>query len=359
MLRALAALMVLYSHTLGQLKMFAMDWQQRIPTSSSFATYGVDLFFVISGFVIYHTAGRLMGRSQAISFLWHRFRRINPGYYAATVLTLASWLPSFLRHQRPLPSCRELLSSAILLPFPGNTGNILFQAWSLAYEWYFYLLFFFLIAWRTQKKERVISFLLFAMILLGLLLPDHLLGNFDFYTDPITFEFLLGVGIGFCYHRYTPGKWTILALLLPGILVSGVVLFTGYGDILGDPEYRTLNFKIIHSLTWGGAAALIVSGCAFLEKYNPKPFQRHKWVHLLGDASYSIYLVHMIFLSAMAALYLRVGFFLSRGLATPIHMMIALAGSLLFYRWVELPLLTMLKKKTNAPLPTPSRPIGT
>jgi exopolysaccharide production protein ExoZ len=90
---------------------------------------------------------------------------------------------------------------------------------------------------------------------------------------------------------------------------------------------------------------LVVAGCVFLEKSNAF-IPRHPLILLLGDASYSLYLFHMIVFGWIAAFYLRVGFFLNPDLAIPIHATIAVAGSLLFYKWVEKPLLQWLRKST-------------
>jgi exopolysaccharide production protein ExoZ len=310
-------------------------------------TFGVDLFFVISGFIIYHSAERLNGRTSAFSFLWHRFRRINPAYYAAVLLTVLTWIPSLLRHQRSPITGRQLLSWAILLPFPGDPARALSQGWTLCFEWFFYLLFFLLILTGARKKAGKLCWILGGLALLGWLLQNYLTGLWIFYSDPLLLEFLLGVVIGFAYRRWNPGNLTALCLLLPGIVFGLLFILTGYGDyqaVLPPPT----SLRYLHALCWGSAAALVVAGCVFLEK-NRVFRLYHPLIHLLGDASYSIYLFHMIIFGLLAAFYLRVGFFLNPDLAIPIHAAIAVACSLLFYKWVEQPLLRWLKK------PTPTR----
>src|SRR5215469_422227 len=118
LLRALAACMVVYWHCVIQMHFFAPGWRPSIRSGTNPGEYGVDLFFVISGFIIYHTAGGLGGRKQSLSYLWRRFRRINPVYYAATILTLIVWLPSYLSHRRAPVTGPDILTSLILLPFP-------------------------------------------------------------------------------------------------------------------------------------------------------------------------------------------------------------------------------------------------
>lgn len=362
MLRGLAALLVVYTHSITQMGIFAIGWQQRTPASTSLGTFGVDLFFVISGFIIYLSAGRLSGRQPSLSFLWHRFRRINPTYYAAVLVTVITWIPSFLRHSRPSLTGYQLLSWAILLPFPNQPARPFPQSWSLYFEWFFYLLFFLLILVRAQKKATLLCLLLTGLALLGWLLRDHLSGVLVSYTDPLLLEFLLGVGIGVVYQKATPGKTTTLCLLLPGITISLVLILTGYVDyaaILPPPA----TIRYLHAIYWGSAAALVVAGCVFLEKNGTSTlFFGHRLLLLLGDASYSLYLFHMIVFGWIASFYLRVGFFPNPDLAIPIHAAIVVAVSLVFYKVIEVPLLRWLKRydlPKSAPLrsePTPPTP---
>lgn len=356
MLRAFAALMVVYTHSISQMGIFAVGWQQRTPARTSLGTFGVDLFFVISGFIIYHSAAGLQGRGASLSFLWHRFRRINPAFYAATLLTVMTWLPSLLRHRRHPVSGADILSWLILLPFSTATVSPLVQAWSLSFEWYFYLLFFLLIFFRLRKKWTALCLLLVSLALAGWLLRYDLEGLWTFYLDPLPLEFLLGAGIGVAYRRWAPGRAIAHCLLWPGILLGLTLILTGYGDVMAVVPSTPI--KYLHAICWGSAAALVVAGCVFLEKKDP-PFlsASHglpRLLLLLGDASYSIYLVHMLILGLLAAFYLRVGFFLDADLAIPIHAVIAVAGSLLFYKGVELPLLRRLGKSApGRPTPVP------
>jgi peptidoglycan/LPS O-acetylase OafA/YrhL len=351
MLRGMAALLVVYTHSISQTGIFAIGWQQRTPARISLGTFGVDLFFVISGFIIYLSAGQLSGRQASLSFLWHRFRRINPTYYAAVLVTVITWIPSLLHHRRPSPTGYQVMSWTILLPFPGDPARALSQAWSLYFEWFFYLLFFLLILIRAQKKAALLCLLLGSLTVLGWLLQNYLTGVLLFYTDPLLLEFLLGVGIGVLYRRATLRKSTSLCLLLPGIAFGLVLMLTGYVDyqaVLPPPTF----IRYLHAIFWGSAAALVVAGCVFLEKSNAF-IPRHPLLLLLGDASYSLYLFHMIVFGWIAAFYLRVGFFPDPDLAIPIHAAIAVAGSLLFYKCVEKPLLRWLRSTPPRSKTTP------
>jgi exopolysaccharide production protein ExoZ len=352
MLRALAALIVVYMHSAIDMRFFATGWRLQTALLLNLGIFGVDIFFVISGFVIYTSSARLNGRSQALDFLWYRFRRINPVYYAATLITLLVWLPSFLRHTHPLLTRSSILESLILLPIAGSAGTILEQAWTLTLEWYFYLIFFLLILFRSQQKGAIISVVLGILIIIGYFLPDMSVGPLDLHANPLLFEFLLGIFVGYAWRRWTPTKKTACILLSLGILFGLALTLTGFYNYLEKPLPASRTLRYLHAPSWGGAAALIVAGCVFLEKTGTTTFfRKHRLLLLLGDASYSLYLFHYIILGAIGAVYTRLGLFLPPDVAIPINAVIAVVGCLLFYKWVELPLLKLFKKER------PFRPI--
>jgi peptidoglycan/LPS O-acetylase OafA/YrhL len=358
MLRALAAIMVVLSHAIIQEGGFDPGWRQPSVLRSSFGTFGVDLFFVISGFIIYRTAGALNGGRPALAFLWRRFRRINPVYYVATVLSLLAWLPSFLRHRQQPPTVAQGVSSLVLLPYPGATAPILAQAWTLSFEWYFYVAFFLLILARIQYKARILGWFLGGMTLLGLSLQAPITGVLGFYTNPIILEFLAGVGVAVLYSRWTPGRGTALLLAVSGFLLGSILVVTGYLDFLGDIGWQTPGYESMHSILWGGSAALIVAGCIFLEKTDWRTlFWHHPLMLLLGNASYSIYLFHYIFIGLAGALYLRVGPLHPPALAVVLDTAFAAAGCIMLYKWVEVPLLKRFGKQ-NPPRLIPSPQAG-
>ncbi len=127
-------------------------------------------------------------------------------------------------------------------------------------------------------------------------------------------------------------------------------MLTGRRDYQAVPAPPP-SLRYFHAIFWGSAAALIVAGCVFLEKNNAFV---PRLLLLPGDASYSIYLFHLLVLGLIAAFYLRVGFFVNPDLAIPIHATIAVGGSLLFYKWVERPLLRWLRKY-DLPIAAPPR----
>src|SRR5258707_13134028 len=97
-LRATAAILVAYAHSIDLQMIYASSIQQNFYYLQNFGAFGVDLFFVISGFIISYSAERYKGARDASAFLIHRFKRINPVYYIATLLFIAISLHSWIRN---------------------------------------------------------------------------------------------------------------------------------------------------------------------------------------------------------------------------------------------------------------------
>jgi len=135
----------------------------------------------------------------------------------------------------------------------------------------------------------------------------------EFYRSDIVYEFLLGIGIGMLYRR----GWIGAGLWLPLAAIVAVLLTIYHLP----PAPRLLN--------WGVPSAVLVMACISLERY----VERSRVLKLLGDCSYSVYLMHVLVLSA--------GGYLARRYGINLYLMfvvcaLAIAvGSWLSYEWVE------------------------
>jgi len=326
----------------------AHSFQQDFLYLQNFGAFGVDIFFVISGFIIPYSAGRYKGARDGYAFLSHRFKRVNPVYYLVTLLLIITSLHSWIRdHVFPL-SWHKALKSIILLPLFDRTkytSCIIFQAWTLSFEWFFYLLFLVTILARTRHKERWLGSMIAALVIAGSFLQggDYRL---HFISNPILLEFMLGVGIYWCYSRITIPKTIALALLLAGIALCIFRIIKGFGDIDGATFTANGSLSFIRFLYWGIPAGLLVAGSLFLEKKGVPGFARNnRTVALLGDSSYSLYLLNTLVFEMIASLYRRTGFFLNPDLAIFVQLALAIIAGVLFYKWVEAPLLRRLRKK--------------
>jgi exopolysaccharide production protein ExoZ len=274
-LRALAAWMVVCHHFMQ----IFFNFHPTGPIGQFFTdrgAVGVDIFFVISGLVIYlSTQDKDMPAGR---FLLNRVIRIVPAYWlysalmALMLLALGNWLPN---SAIDLP---HFILSLLFIPSenPGGYGlyPTLNVGWTLNYEMLFYLVFALVFSVPRRYRPLLIGAALLAI--------SEVLGRYGvvsrFYTNNIMFEFLLGIGIGVIYRRgwIRQGLWLPLAI----IAVSCVALYHL------DASDRLLN--------WGVPSAMIVLACVAMEPY----FSGNRWLKVLGDCSYSVYLVHVLVLYA-------------------------------------------------------------
>jgi exopolysaccharide production protein ExoZ len=245
----------------------------RFGTRASFGLggWGVDVFFVISGFVIAASGLRVGSPTR---FLRQRFARIVPLYWLLTfaVFVVAVVAPSTLRSTVADPV--YLVKSLLFIPYRRESGAIepmLYQGWTLNYEIFFYLVLGLSLASRTL-------FFLFALFIsivaLGIMFaPQSVV--LSFYTSSIILEFAYGSAL---YLMTAGGRrtWTGQWILLPAGLVTLCATF-----------YFLPTWP--RCITAGIPAAAIVAGAVVIPN---KDWPLLRWAETLGDASYSIYLVH-------------------------------------------------------------------
>jgi exopolysaccharide production protein ExoZ len=328
-LRAVAALSVSLVH-------FSVVYWQALGRSGLGPLYpmaaGVDLFFVISGFVMIYSSEQLFGRPGApVIFVRHRLARIVPIYWLTT--TIAIWL--MREHFDP----RSIFGSYFFIPFANGNGSLnpLYGVgWTLNFEMYFYSVFALCLFFRRATALALVTGALLSAVALARMLVLQS-APLLVWTDPIILEFLFGALIAVLYR---------LGATLPNpvrlfVVTAGIVTIWQFHAPELPSHYRWAQ--------WGIPAAMIVS--AFV-------LGTHRWTESwlgcaaknLGDASYSLYLLHGVVLILAAALANRfhaVLIFLLLGYLA------AVALSLLSYRYFERPLTDFLKgNKHRLPSPT-------
>ncbi|MCB1384242.1 MAG: acyltransferase [Notoacmeibacter sp.] len=281
-LRAIAAWMVVFFHLTASLARAT-----GIPAVFTLGAIGVDVFFVLSGFLMAMIVDR--SHETGLTFLLRRFIRIAPLYYVMTVAVfaiavVAPWLLNSVR-----ADMAHLLMSFFFLPHSDGTGGnqpILSLGWTLNYEMFFYLLVtIFAGLFRERTLVSLVVFLA-ALVFAGTM-TDNPGTAIRFYTDPIVLEFGFGIILYRIVFRErqasaSEGIWWIA-------LTAAVMLMAAHHDITQD-KWRFLS--------WGIPATLLVAGG--IHSFT----RRVGWMKRLGDWSYSTYLVHIYLIQFMVKLML-------------------------------------------------------
>ena len=303
---------------------------------------GVDIFFVISGFVMATSTGpspsTMLARIQlAWTFLKRRFLRIVPLYWFYTLAKAALLvvLPGLASRSSIDPG--HLTASLLFIPAVSPWGFVeptLPVGWTLNFEMLFYGIFALAIALGVPRIR---------FCLLGLMLVFVAGRYFDgvvplaFYAQAIVFEFVLGICIAVYFPRFkpwpTPAAWLALGI---GLMLMFGISWSSSAD---------------RFLTWGCAAAFLVIGALWLEPLTAKTRVLSP-LSFLGDASYSIYLSHTFVVPAGVLALRKMGFQDMLVIAPVVLLAVVLSGCA-SYLWIERPVTRRLKHMLFK-TPTPS-----
>jgi len=334
-LRGLAALMIVFLH-LGVAEGRYGDLQGfRFLDGFKIGAAGVDIFFVISGLVMILVT---WNRSASPGvFLRHRLTRIYPNYWIYFLLVTLVWLiqPNWVNSS--LAGTPDFLASFFLVPTRGFP--VVNVAWTLEFEIFFYLVFTGLLTLKSEGMGARIALVMAGLVLIGQTAEPQTV-FLERITHPLILEFAVGAWLGSLilgkHLNWTP--WTILLGVLSLVayqLGFSVAAWLG----LPDPFQRVVDFGI--------PAVLLVMGVISLdlkwEIHYPVLFTR------LGDASYTLYLSHVLVISALGRIWQK--FELNHVMPNMIFLLILLTAcagyALLAFRWIEKPLLIFLRNKLD------------
>jgi len=277
-LRAFAALSVLLYHIGLQQKKYGL-W----PLLEHFkGAFGVDMFFVISGFIMMYVARKVAPSwRDARIFILKRVIRITPIYWFYTGLMaflLFAFSSLFDNAQFMLD---QVVSSFLFVPH--KEGAITGVGWTLNYEMYFYALFAISIPLTYSLRHRFLACFLTATVVIGLAIPsDNVF--YEFYTRPLLIEFALGIYVFVASQSYFK-----LPPLAAWVLIGLSVLFMAITMAL-DFDRVLIPYRLMF---WGIPSAVIIYAMLQLEDQGlhiPRPLVS------MGDASYSLYLSHIFVL---------------------------------------------------------------
>ncbi|MFD1986517.1 acyltransferase family protein [Mesorhizobium newzealandense] len=325
-LRAVAALMVLCAH------FYYSPWVQ--PAINAVGPGGVDLFFVISGFVVFLSADRI-GKKAKVIGRWRAFRefavkrvfRIYPVYWVAFAVasivlltTTVSLAPADLA-QRPAWKLFLLIA---------QPNNRILAAWTLQYE----MLFYSVCALAILLSPRCVLIVLgtwfaivFAIWAAGVNWHSYYVVPAIYFFIPVVLEFFFGIVVALMAERKISGY--ALSSVVSGVcwLLFGAYVLSQNGGYAAPSMWRTLCI--------GLPSAFIAYGLVALEI-------RQRWTFppvlvRLGDASYSLYLWHQMLFAVMAAVWVKLG--IAGGL--PLRLVsipVAIALGVASYRLIERPI---------------------
>jgi exopolysaccharide production protein ExoZ len=296
----------------------------------------VDVFFVISGFIMWVVSYQRPPTPGG--FLLRRIERIVPLYWAVTLGTAAAAIIAPFAFPRMTPSLSHVLGSILFVPHRDPTGAVyplIAPGWSLNYEMFFYLIFSVGLLLSAGRRLLLVVGALLVCVAAGRLFPsDQPL--WATYTDPLMLEFVAGMLLGAAYTaEFRLPPW------LAGLLVAGGL--AGFAATFAAPNANE-HWRL---LVWGAPALMLVSGAIFLERSRGVP--RWPALHLVGDASYSIYLVHALAISFVARVVMRPGAPVALELAA--FIVAGLAAGLVAYFALEKPMLRLLHGRRKAAAP--------
>jgi peptidoglycan/LPS O-acetylase OafA/YrhL len=333
-LRALAAWLVVGHHYMQ----LAHNFQLSDPISISLQRYGaigVDLFFIISGFVIYISAtGKII---TPFEFATHRLARIAPAYWLFTLITVATLI--LLPNAIPLTEFEPAfaLKSLLFAPAQNPSGIGLYPlitvGWTLNYEMAFYGVF--LISLFLPRKFRILAITL-GVTLLYKAIPSAG-GVFAFYNNPIIFEFIFGIFIAFAHQKGLVQRINLTAAILMIAASIGVIVYFG---------------QVTHSPIKSGLPCAIVLLSALSQE---RFFSGATAIYRLGNWSYSTYLCHVLVISLMIQLQQLMN--LNTFVTLAMILAIILFVSWLSFHFIETPISRLAKNGLKKTANSATKPI--
>jgi exopolysaccharide production protein ExoZ len=337
-LRACAALMIVVYHCgIETGRLAESSGGTRLFDETAWGS-GVPLFFAISGFIMVVTSAKTFGSaSGAFDFMRRRIFRIVPLYWMVTTVAVAVAVASPHLSNAPPGDHLYFVASYLFWPYMCLTGYVRPVAtpgWTLNLEMMFYVVF----AVGLMFRQRVGLLLLFAS--LGLMVLARVCGLLpgvvlNFWGDPIVLGFLFGAAIGIVFNN--------------GVQLSGLstiaLAVVGFSALFFLPVPPGAEDDVGPRLASAIPSTLILIAFALGPQVNHKS---NLWrpALLIGDASYSLYLVHAFLLRSLFFAWAK-GPLGKLPLWTfiPIGIAMAVLAALTTYWWFEKPVTRWLNNK--------------
>lgn len=349
-LRAVAALLVVIYHAQSEAAALAQRTGRAFAPSELLPwACGVDVFFVISGFIIVHAAGpHAAGPQGRRRFLAHRIARVVPLYWLVTALYLAVGLaaPSALNGTGGPPDLGSVVASFLFWPAARPDGSLqpLYGlGWTLNCEMAFYALFAIGLGWGRRAGVAWLVATLGGIVLAGAWFRPSA-APLVFWSNPVMLEFGLGALIALVRGEdLSFGRPARAFLALAG---SGLLVLVAREGAFPEGFLRPLALGIPAAFLV--AAASLGPSRSDAEPPTP-PFTAA--LVALGDASYALYLVHPFVLRAVREGLVRTGLapLLDPWAALTLMLALSVAAAVLVYRCVERPMTRLARGLLDPP----------
>ncbi|MFK8252630.1 acyltransferase family protein [Ancylobacter terrae] len=346
-LRFLAAAMVLFGHAQHEAVEMGVV---RAGSSFGFNPFewgsGVDIFFIVSGFIMYYLCHDAFGKpGEARRFFLRRLVRLVPTYWFFTALMLVATLLFASQLAHPEIDLAHLAASLFFIPWPnpqGATVPFLILGWTLNYEVLFYAVFGLCLLLPARAGLAVLVGLFgLAALLHGSVPAQHWM--MAFWTDPIILEFLFGIGLAAAYLA----GWRVsgpaaVALALAGFAALALLYALGW-------QARDLRFL------WAGVPALMIAAAFALQRETQVRGRGEALLVLCGNASYSLYLSHPFTINAIGLVWRKLGLAMPWAFVAAVCLA-SIAASVVVYVLIEKPLVDGLGRKLNTRWRPAARP---
>ncbi|ALS31805.1 hypothetical protein PTRA_a0448 [Pseudoalteromonas translucida KMM 520] len=320
-LRAIAAFMVLLTHSAFKLKSNGstlLDWY-------NIGGYGVDLFFIISGFIMCLTIEKK--RDSFISFMKKRIVRIIPLYW---VLTSVAFVVFLLSPSSVNSSGGETSIIASYFLIPTTSKYLINNGWTLSFEFYFYLIFSLCFVLGSFQKQAT-SFTLVLLVLIGSLYSFQT-PLLIFLTSPLLLEFVLGIIAFKLIRNYKPSIPTCTFFILLGVA----------GLIQANSLWRW-DTALGSSLNGGLPMFFIFIGLVFMER----KIKMNKYLYELGMSSYSLYLLHPFTLAFVTIIFKKLELIHYNLIYLATMLISSLIMGWLCYYYLEMKLDKLIRNRTQ------------
>ena len=314
LLRAFAAINVVYLHVLIGGESYGKP-SIVFPYVGGWGANGVDIFFVISGFVMIYTHS--INPKTILNFYKSRILRIVPVYWLITsfIILIYFFFPNIFRSL--IIDIKSSISSFLFVSQILNSSHpIINLGWTLEWEMLFYLIFGLALYFRTLN--RIIISIFFMMVLI------------IFVSEKLYFlEFFLGVISGYLYIKLKKiNQNTGFIILVLGILALLMSL---------NPNSKLVDYDRV--LIWGLPATLIVIGATYSKQV------KNQFILYLGDASYSIYLLQMLTIPGFYKIITHLNINIDNTFLSIICLLSSITFGCIFYSCVEKKLKLVKNKK--------------